>query len=379
MNRKEAAKYLAVFATMFALLAAAPAYAQKPPFAKAYPALITAAGELVLKSFPDGNVSDVTIDTNITSIVPSVILPGEYANVEFHGFAIATREHGEEPALIRFEGLLIVNRTNFWVKFVVEKPNDVPEGKYSANGGLDIAISQITLPPAKITMVMMKGNVTKFGQQDAFGFLEALAKIGTNNFTKVHTTFALQPPPKEAEAPKNFSISFYMVTLANATKTEIDYDNKALYIEGLWNVYNRTVTVTVVDHAEYTTVINIRPIKEGVPGQFNVTLTPQPSTIAEEKWKNRGNFTLQIQGIDTIKGDVIFFQAKFADPSEPGIPRSDFNQDHVVNILDIGQIAKAFGTKLGTPRYEPDFDANSDYVIDIYDIVSAAQEFGQEY
>jgi hypothetical protein len=170
-----------------------------------------------------------------------------------------------------------------------------------------------------------------------------------------------------------------MVTLANATKTEIDYDNKALYIEGLWNVYNRTVTVTVVDHAEYTTVINIRPIKEGVPGQFNVTLTPQPSTIAEEKWKNRGNFTLQIQGIDTIKGDVIFFQAKFADPSEPGIPRSDFNQDHVVNILDIGQIAKAFGTKLGTPRYEPDFDANSDYVIDIYDIVSAAQEFGQEY
>lgn len=395
MNNKKVAKCLAIFATfvmMLALLVAGHAYApkpppSKPPFAKAYPAQINMTGNLTLKSFRFGNVSNVTINTNFTSVVPSIISPGEYysnatTDVEFHGFATATEERIDKPAMIRFDGLLTVNGTNFWVAFAVQKPKDIPEGMYSANGNLDVTISQITLPPTKITMVMMKGNVTKFGENDTFGFLEAHAKIGSKNFTDVHTTFTLQPPPRaREEGPKNFSISFYTVTLSNATKTEFDYDGNALYVEGFWNVYNRTITVTVVDHAEETTVVNIHTIFESAPGKFNVTLSPQLSPIPEEsKWKTRGNFTLQIEGLSgIIRGNVIFYHAKFADPGDPDIPRSDFNQDHIVDINDIAQVARAYGAKAGMPKYGFDLDVNSDFVINIIDLAKVGRDFGQEY
>jgi hypothetical protein len=114
---------------------------------------------------------------------------------------------------------------------------------------------------------------------------------------------------------------------------------------------------------------------------FNVTLTSQSSSVLEaSRWKVRGNFTLDIQGLTgTIKGDVIFYQTRFADPGDRDIPTCDFNQDHVVNIFDISQAAKAFRATLGTPRYDPDADANQDFVINIIDLAVAAQQFGQEY
>jgi hypothetical protein len=411
MNFKKTAKYLAISAIVFALLATVPAYAPSqnplmsspprppfPPFAQAYPAQINATGTLTLKEFLSGNVSDAMIDTNFTSLVPDLIAPGKYANVGFHGFAVATA-----TLLIRFDGLLVANGINFWAAFTVPKPKDISVGKYSANSNqLNLNISEFTLPPAKITMVMMKGSVTKFGENNASGFLEAHAKIGTNNFTQVHTSFTLQPPPRSeaaygeeetTESPKNFSISHYIVTLVNATKTELDYDGSALYVEGLWNVYNRTVTVTFFDHADSTTTVNVHTLLEKAPGKFNVTLPPQltPTLFnpdegkgegeAEEgRWKTRGNFTLEIQGLaGIIKGNVIFYHAKFADPHELDIPRCDFNLDHVVNIVDLSQVARAYGAKLGEMKFDYDADVNSDFVINILDLAKAGQEFGREY
>jgi len=390
MNHKKIGKYLAIFSMIFVMLALAAVYASGhdspmhpfSPFAKAYPAQINATGTLTLKNFT-GNPFDVTIDTSFKSAVPNIITPGVYDNVGFHGFAIATGEYGNKLSMLRFEGLLTIDDNNFFVTFAVEKPQEVSNGRYSANGELNLNITEINLPPAEITMVMMKGNVTDFGDKDAFGFLEANAKIGIQNHTNVHTTFSLQPPPRneeyDEEGPENFTRSFYTVTLANATKTEVDYDGSALYVEGLWNVYNRTITVTHFDH-DGTTTINIHTILEGAPGKFNVTLTPQTtSSMGEGRWKNRGNFTLEIEGLDTIKGNVIFYQTKFAGPHENGIPRCDFNEDHVVNILDIHQVARSFGAKLGMTKYDPDADSNSDFAINILDVFTVAQEYGQEY
>jgi hypothetical protein len=383
MNHKRITKYAAVFATLLALLVAVPAYAPtppqfppmpRPPFGRAYPAQINATGELTLKGF-GGDLFDLTVNSTFASVVPNAIPPGEYANAEFHGFAAAT------DTRLRLDGLLNVNGLNFWVAFAVDKPQGISEKMYSANGELHINITQITLPPEKIAEVMMKGNVTKLGDQDAFGFLEAHAKVGARNFTIVHGSFTLQPPPRNIDAAGNFSVSYYAVNLINATKTELDYEGNALYVEGFWNVYNRTVTVTHIDHQEETTVVNIKTLVENASGKFNVTLTPQSSSVLEaSRWKVRGNFTLDIQGLTgTIKGNVIFYQTRFADPGDRDIPTCDFNQDHVVNISDISQVAKAFGATLGTPKYDPDADANQDFRINIVDLAVAAQQFGQEY
>jgi hypothetical protein len=383
MNQKRITKYTAVFAAVLALLVAVPAYAPMPnfppipmpPFGKAYPAQINATGTLTLKGFDSGDVSDLTINTTFASVVPNATAPGEYADAGFQGVAAATDAH------LRINGMLNVNGLDFWVAFAVDKPQGISGKMYGANGKLDVNITQITLPPEKIAEVMMKGNITNLGDQAAFGFLEAHAKVGTRNITDVHGSFTLQPPPRATEGAGNFTVSYYTVTLVNATRTELDYGGSAFYVEGFWNVYNRTVTVTHIDHQEENTVINIKTLVENASGVFNVTLAPQSSSVLEaSRWKTVGNFTLDIQGLTgTIKGNVIFYQTRFADPGDRDIPTCDFNQDHVVNIVDVNQVAKAFGAKLGTQKYDSDLDANQDFVININDLVISAQQFGLEY
>jgi hypothetical protein len=393
MDHKKIAKYAAIFATMFALLAAIPTYApdhQAPPFpmifAKAYVAQVNATGTLNLKNFTGVDSFSLDINTTFTSLVPSIIETGEY-DAEFHGFATTPGEH------VRLDGMMVINSDNFWVAFAVDRPSDISTGRYSANGPLHLNISEFTLPPQQVTMVSMKGNVTKFGDKDTFGFLEANAKTGTRNFTNVHTSFTLQLPPRRGEddekGPNNFTVSFYIVTLANATKTEMNYDGSALFVEGYWNVYNKTLTVTHFDDEETTTVVNIHTLFQNSSGTFNVTLTPQTSTALEEegraaweegKWRTKGNFTLDIPNLkDKIKGDVIFYFAKFGNPGDRDIPRCDFNQDHIVNIVDLSHVAHAFGAKYGDSRYESDLDLDCKLVINIVDIARAAAEFGQEY
>jgi hypothetical protein len=51
----------------------------------------------------------------------------------------------------------------------------------------------------------------------------------------------------------------------------------------------------------------------------------------------------------------------------------------MVNILDIHQVARAFGAKLGMTKYDPDADSNSDFAINILDVFTVAKEYGQEY
>lgn len=385
MDHEKIAEYAAIFAMMFAFLAAIPAYAPDgpaapfpTPFAKAYAAQVNATGTLNLKNSTGGNSFSLDVNTTFTSLVPSIIVPNEY-DAEFHGFATTPGDH------VRLDGLMVVNSDNFWTAFAMDRPSDISAGRYSANGPLHLNISAFTLPPQKITMVSMKGNVTMFGDKDAFGFLEANAKTGTHNFTNVHTSFTLQPPPRDGEGDengaKNFTRSFYIVNLANATKTEMDYDGSALFVDGYWNVYNKTITVTHFNHEEETTVINVQTLLANSSGRFNVTLTPQISPVSEKgRWQTRGNFTLDIPDLkDIIKGDVIFYHAKLADQSDRNIPRCDFNQDHVVNMVDLSHIAHAFGAKYGDSRYESDLDLDGKLAINMVDIARAAAEFGQEY
>lgn len=386
MDYKKIAKYATIFATIFALLAGTLAYAFDGPalsfpmpFSRAYVAQVDATGTLNLKNSTGDNSFSLDINATFTCLVPNIVVPNEY-DAEFHGFA-AMREDR-----VRLEGMMVVDSDNFWTAFAVERPGDISAGRYSANGPLHLNISTFVFPQQEITMVSMKGNVTKFGDEDVFGFLEANAKTGTYNFTRVNTRFTLRPPPRSGddgeEGSKNFTVSFYIVTLVNATKTEMNYDGDALFVEGYWNVYNKTLTVTHYDDEE-TTVINLHTLLENSSGTFNVTLTTQTSLVSEMEagmWKIKGNFTLDIPDLnDKIRGDVIFYHAKFAGPGDRFIPRSDFNQDHVVNMVDVSHVARAFYARYGDSRYESDLDLDGKLVINMVDIARVAAEFGQEY
>jgi hypothetical protein len=234
---------------------------------------------------------------------------------------------------------------------------------------LEISISEDVPPPPEVTWVLMKGRVEKFNDADAFGSLIAHAKKGGDNeWTKVHGVFSLEPPPlpEEKLTPGTYSHDFYVVTLAEATNTELNNGDDDLYIEGNWNVHKRTVTITVVDSTEKTFTVKIEPVAEGKTGHLSATFEPS-------------EFTLQVEGFGDITGQVVFFHAKHARLFEPGLPRGDFNKDRRVNIEDIVRMAKAYRAKLGEPGYDFDLDVNPDFEINILDLTVAAKEFGQEY
>ncbi len=56
---------------------------------------------------------------------------------------------------------------------------------------------------------------------------------------------------------------------------------------------------------------------------------------------------------------------------------SDINRDGKVNILDISTVAKAFGSKVGDPKYDRAADMNGDGSINILDVAAVARDFGK--
>ena len=59
-----------------------------------------------------------------------------------------------------------------------------------------------------------------------------------------------------------------------------------------------------------------------------------------------------------------------------GIP-GDVNSDGGVFIDDIAAIARAFGSSIGDPLYEPEYDITNDGQILIDDVSIAARNFGK--
>ncbi len=55
----------------------------------------------------------------------------------------------------------------------------------------------------------------------------------------------------------------------------------------------------------------------------------------------------------------------------------DVNGDRTVNILDLVAVAIVFGTRIGSPGYNPNADVNRDGVINILDLTFVALRFGQ--
>jgi hypothetical protein len=130
-------------------------------------------------------------------------------------------------------------------------------------------------------------------------------------------------------------------------------------------------------------------------GPFNVTLYANTTTIQTQElnllggrstaitfeWNTTdillGNYTIkaiasQVENETVLKNNE--FSYSLIRVSIPG----DINADRTVNIIDISKAARAFGSKLGEDRFEPNADMNEDRTINILDISAIAKEFGKE-
>ncbi|MDI6826147.1 MAG: S8 family serine peptidase [Candidatus Aenigmarchaeota archaeon] len=57
--------------------------------------------------------------------------------------------------------------------------------------------------------------------------------------------------------------------------------------------------------------------------------------------------------------------------------KTDLNNDGEVNIIDIAIVAKAYGSKPGDPRWDPDADLDNNGIVNIIDVAKVAREFGK--
>lgn len=270
------------------------------------------------------------------------------------------------PALV----VPMLRRGNFFVNFRVDKPNDLPYGIYIAHGELTVTVSPIEPGEAKVIWVHMKGLVTSYGDEDAFGGIMAHARVAEeeDDWARVHGFLTQQTPATDASG--EYTFSFLAFRLVNVTEVALNHESgNDLHISGLWNVYN--VTCTYYDHDWTRTA---EQIVEEKPGVLNVNL------------ENTGTFTLEIEddALELIEGNVLFYHIRYGGFLGPRLfqmarVNADCNGDWKVNIIDITKLARSYGATLGKPGYDFFLDVNFDYEINILDLANTAQAFGQEY
>jgi hypothetical protein len=329
------------------------------PGISVYPARINATGDLTLKSYTKDITASIPIETNFTTAVPTAIKPGTH-DATFLGTAIVSDD------VIKFGGIMNAGGYNFWVRFDVKKTeSSPPEGVYSANGTMQVTITEIPFEELGVTWIMMRGAITQYGDEKAFGRLIAHGKIG--QWFNAFGGLFIRQEPSTMQPTESATVSFCQFKMKNYTSVELDYEGNDLYVKGLWNVYNITFTY-FDDELTYNRTL----IVDGGYGELNVTLGDQR------------NFTLAIDGIQEISGDVIFYHVKYCKPFDHGpyrfgVPITDLNGDWKVNILDLMRVARSYGSMAGKPNYSFDFDFNLDLAVNIYDLYDIAKDYGQEY
>jgi len=110
-----------------------------------------------------------------------------------------------------------------------------------------------------------------------------------------------------------------------------------------------------------------------------VTLTSGNSKVLTFTWATinfpLGNCTMKAQA--TINEDIDPADNTLTDGTIPVSIKGDINADGKVNIIDLYAVAKAFGSKLGDERWNPNADLNEDQQISIIDMYTIAREFGK--
>jgi PKD repeat protein len=239
-----------------------------------------------------------------------------------------------------------------------------PKEEYEATGEFEITIGPVSAPlPIEKTWVKIKGLVTSFDEQPAFGWLKAHAKLG--EWAKVRafwttTNLALNVEDlkgNDDHSAISFTYSFYAAVLANATVVELDYSGSDFYISGLWNVYNISWTY----HSEEDFTFTVESLAEDRAGELNVT----------GGWRE---FTLDITDIGVASGQVVFLlHRSFV------IPRGDVNDDYIVDVWDLVHIAKRYGTRPGKPDFDFDIDFDDDFEVGLGELTTIAANLGTEY
>jgi hypothetical protein len=147
--------------------------------------------------------------------------------------------------------------------------------------------------------------------------------------------------------------------------------------------YGANVTVTAVDLATYSEMVNITVYANTtIIGSQNVTLPSGNSTDFTFAWNTTafayGNYTVSACAVP-LTNETNPATSSFTGGSVAVTIVGDVNGDFKVDMKDIALVARAFGSKPGSSNWNPNADVNSDGKIDMKDIALVARNFGQHY
>jgi len=209
-------------------------------------------------------------------------------------------------------------------------------------------------------LVNIDGVITSYGANSAHGWISILGVVdqwadGWSIFTvpPLGPRIMIYPPP-----PFNFTI--YLARMFNASVVKLNYNASDFWVSGFWEVSNFT---------------NPREIKDNAGLLKGMTLAPGEFSVKG----NWASFTLNIQGFESIKGNVTSHYLHSIDNVYVQSPHVDLNHDYKIDIKDIAAVAIGFGSFLGFDRYEFYADINCDLKIDIKDIAMCALNYGKTY
>lgn len=146
--------------------------------------------------------------------------------------------------------------------------------------------------------------------------------------------------------------------------------------------YTQIIPVTIENYYQDTTNFTVCAYyDEPLPiGNQTLTLYPLTSGSAFINWTEtstwpKGTYDFKIT-INVYADDTLIYNVTFPITFNITIV-GDVNGDGKVDMRDIGVIARAFGSNLNNPRYNPSADIDGDHRIDMRDMAKVARNFGK--
>jgi len=142
------------------------------------------------------------------------------------------------------------------------------------------------------------------------------------------------------------------------------------------------VNVTIENQGQITETFSVTAYYDSIPIETKTVtdLNQGTSTVITFTWDTKtipkGNYTIRATAT-TIPGETDTADNTYTDGWVLETIEGDVNGDGQVNIVDIAQVAVAFGTKPGDPKWSPNADINNDNVTNILDISTVAVHFGE--
>jgi len=142
------------------------------------------------------------------------------------------------------------------------------------------------------------------------------------------------------------------------------------------------ITVVVKNNGEVSETFNVTAYRDSIPiGTIPVTnLGVGENTTIIFQWNTSGLVpchTWTIKAEAPLDGDTNQSDNSFTDGTVKIRMLEDINGDGVINILDILEVAVAFGSESGWPNWNSDADLDSNGIINILDLVKIAVKFGE--